>query len=355
MPKLFVSALEPSSNIHLRELKKHLKNIEFIGIFEQDLGKPLYDPREFSVMGFSDVFSKLKFFYQANKKMAKLAMQADLVLLMDASSFHIPLAKNIKKLDPKKPIIYYILPQIWAWKPWRGKKIEQYCDQLGAILPFEVPFYRKKATYVGHPLLDEITYQKQSPKGEGIVFMPGSRRGEIDRIFPIFAQAAKQIQDKKKILVVPQAFKNLELKSIYGEQIHQFEISFDAHKSLYEAEFAFICSGTATLEAALIGTPFILGYKTRAIDFMIAKVFVKLHYIGLANIFYNALNGETPGRGKTQLHKELIQNDLNAHNLIEQYYRLDREKFLIESGRIKKYLKYGSAENIAKWIKLTLF
>lgn len=354
MKKILVSALEPSSNVHLRELKQHLPNIEFIGIFDEDLGTPLYSPKNFSTMGFLDVIKKIKFFYSSNKKMAQLSHMADLVLLMDSSSFNIPLAKAIKKMDKNKPIIYYILPQVWAWKPWRAKKIESLCDKLCAILPFEISFYAHKATYVGHPLLDEISLYKQTQSGDGIVFMPGSRMGEINRIFPIFAQTAKQLGNKKKILVVPQSFKNLNLASIYGKDIEEFEISFDTHKSLYEAEFAFICSGTATLEAVLIGTPFVLGYKAKKLDFLIAKMFVKLSYIGLANIFYNALSGEYPGRGKSKLHQELIQEELTPTNLFHQYKSLNREDFLIKSGQIREYLKNGSAENVANWIKLTL-
>lgn len=354
MYKLLVSALEPSSNLHLRELKKYLNGVEFLGIFEEDMGEPLFNPKDFSVMAFSDVLGKIKFFLHANNEMAKLAQKADAVLLMDSSSFNIPLAKKIKKNNPQKYIIYYILPQVWAWKAWRVKQIEKFCDKLGAILPFETSFYKKKATYVGHPLLDEIKLYKSSSSGKNIVFMPGSRKGEIKKIFPIFVQIANTLVNKKKILIVPKSFNGLDLKTIYGEEILGFEISFDTHKSLYEAEFAFICSGTATLEAALIGTPFVLGYKMRRLDFLIGKIFVKLSYVGLANIFYNALNGERAGRGKTKLHDEWLQDEMTADNLLSSYYRLDFEKFLLESSKIRSYLEHGSAENIARWINLTL-
>ncbi|MDO7253828.1 lipid-A-disaccharide synthase [Helicobacter cappadocius] len=354
MKKILISALEPSSNIHLRELKKYLKDIEFIGIFDEDLGSPLYSPKKFSTMAFLDVLKKIKFFYKANKKMIELSKDADLVLLLDSSSFNIPLAKGIKKINQNKPIIYYILPQVWAWKAWRAKKIEKYCDRLGAILPFETTFYEKKAQYVGHPLLDEIPHYKKKQSDGSIVFMPGSRQGEIKRIFPIFLEVAKKIKNKKKILIIPHSFKNSDLYSIYGKDVDEFDISFDTHKSLYEAEFAFICSGTATLEATLIGTPFVLGYKMKKIDFFITRIFVKLSCIGLANIFYNALNNEYPGKGKTRLHQELVQEDLNCENLINAYESINREKFLIESEKIREYLRHGSAENIANWIKLTL-
>lgn len=354
MSKLLVSALEPSSNIHLRELKKKLDGVEFLGIFDEDMGEPLFSPKEFSVMAFGDVLGKIKFFLHANNEMAKLAQKADAVLLLDSSSFNIPLAKKIKKNNLHKPIIYYILPQVWAWKPWRVKQIERFCDRLGAILPFETSLYEKKAVYVGHPLLDEIKLHKSCIGGKGIVFMPGSRKGEIKRIFPTFVQVANALVDKKKILIVPQSFKGLDLQAIYGEEILGFEISFDTHKSLYEAEFAFICSGTATLEATLIGTPFVLGYKMRKLDFLIGKIFVKLSYVGLANIFYNALNKEAPGRGKTKIHDEWLQDEMTADNLLSSYYKLDSEKFLLESSKIRNYLQHGSAENIVKWINLTL-
>ncbi|WP_104747956.1 lipid-A-disaccharide synthase [Helicobacter cetorum] len=357
MPTILVSALEVSSNVHLKELQKFLpKDYRFIGVFEGE--NALYSPREFSIMGFRDVIGRLGFLLKAHKEMVKLAKQADLVLLMDSSSFNIPLAKKIKKQDPSKKIIYYILPQVWAWKKWRAKSIEKHCDFLGAILPFETSYYQKKAQYVGHPLLDEIKYRKESSKGEGLVFMPGSRKTEIAKIFPLFVEVAKILERdeglKKRVLVVPSFFKDLDLKALYGKDIELFEISYDAHKSLHEAEFAFICSGTATLEASLIGTPFVLAYRAKKVDFLIARIFVNLHYIGLANIFYNALNGEKAGLGKTKLHEELIQHFLSVESLLKAYKNMDREHYFKESLRLREYLGSGSANNIAKEIAFML-
>lgn len=351
--KLMVSALEPSSNEHLKTLLRYLSTkVELIGIFDESLGKPLYSPKEFSVMGFVDVFKKIRFFMRAQREMLKLAEQADKILFLDSSSFHIPLGKKIKKRFPHKEMIYYILPQVWAWKPWRAKIIEETFDRLGAILPFEVSYYHHKAKYVGHPLLDTIKHSRYSAYGEGIVFMPGSRRGEIKRIFPIFYNLAQTFfANKKRILVVPRAFEGMELREIYGDCVDYFEISFDAHKSLSEGEFAFICSGTATLEAALIGIPFILGYKAKWLDYNIAKMFVNLKYIGLANIFFNALNQEKAGRGESILHQELIQNDLAPEALFEIYCKTDKQFFFDQAKRIREYLGHGSAKTIALWLE----
>ncbi|CRF41731.1 lipid-A-disaccharide synthase [Helicobacter ailurogastricus] len=350
--KILVSALEVSSNIHLKALRLHLPGVEWLGVYEpinpQD--KPLLSPKNFSVMGFKEVFGRLFFFYKALKAMAHLAKDADLVLLMDSSSFNIPLAKRIKKAHPNKPVLYYILPQVWAWKAYRAPIIERHCDKLAAILPFELSYYKDKARFVGHPLLDEIKHQKTKVGGESVVFMPGSRKQEIERIFPIFVQVAQKIGGKR-VLVVPSSFQGQDLNALYGKDLKLFEVSFDAHKSLYEASFAFICSGTATLEAALIGTPFVLAYKARPLDFFIAKNLVHLTCIGLANIFYNALHNESPGRGQTMLHPEIIQDDFNATRLLHFYNTLDREKFLQESQKIRAYLQHGSAQVVAEWIK----
>ena len=115
--KLLVCALESSSNLHLKELLKYLPDdIELIGIFDKSLGTPNYDISDLAVMGFIDAIKRLPFFLKLNNEMATLAKEADKILLMDNSAFNLPLAKKIKKKYPDKEIIYYILPQAWAWK-----------------------------------------------------------------------------------------------------------------------------------------------------------------------------------------------------------------------------------------------
>ncbi|RDU64802.1 lipid-A-disaccharide synthase [Helicobacter sp. MIT 14-3879] len=346
---LFVSALEHSANIHLKLLLNELNRIENItlsGIFSSDISpqKPLYDINKFAVMGFIDAIKNISFFIKANEAMARLAIKADKVLLMDSSSFNIPLAKKIKKYNPNIEIIYYILPQVWAWKPWRAKIIEQYCDKLAAILPFELEYYDKKARFVGHPLLDEITEFRDSSSYNLITFMPGSRKGEINRIFPIFIEVKnllkKQDSSLKFELVVPKHFKDT---SIYLD-ISDFNISYDAQKSLSKSKFAFICSGTATLECAIIGTPFVLGYKAKWLDAFIVKRFLNIKYVGLANILYQK---KFPNE---EFHIELLQEDLNVTNLLSAYKNADSTSFLTKSIQLREYLKNGSAKEVATWL-----
>lgn len=340
--KILVSALETSSNLHLRELSKHMQGVEWSGIYEFEDERGLYTPKDFSVMGFGDVIKKIFFFKRVLKEMLQLSEQAHQVLLLDSSSFHIPLAKAIKKHFPQKKISYYILPQVWAWKPWRVGVLKQYFDALYGILPFEIPLYDGKATYIGHPLLDEIPRFRETLNQEGgLVFMPGSRKGEIQRIFPIFVEVAKQLKNEKCTLVVPPFLANASLEEIYGEGLERFEVSFDANEALYGAKFAFICSGTATLQATLIGTPFVLCYKMRKLDEWIARRFVKLPFIGLANILSSR-------SGKGEIHQELFQEACNCENLLKIYEEMDRESFFLSSRKLKGYLGYGSSENLAK-------
>lgn len=367
--RLFVSACEPSSNLHLKHLAKHFdKELEICGVFDRETlidfekATPSFTLKDFAVMGFFDVIKKLTFFKKAIAQMSELAKSADCVLLMDSSSFNLPIAKALKKCGVKVPIVYYILPQVWAWKPWRAKSIEQNCDYLCGILPFELAMYKnalaqKRALYVGHPLLDEITEFKNEPlphKTSPIAFMPGSRKSEIKRIFPIFAEVAKSLPNKK-ILILPEHFKKLDsgaLNEIYGDEIKAFDISFEANKALLESGFAFICSGTATLQATLIGTPLVLGYKTRGIEVLIARAFVRLKHIGLANILYNALHSS---KGEIrEIHTELIQSQLTAANLLKAFEQTDTQAFNTKAKELRGYLKHGSAKQTANLINTLL-
>lgn len=347
--KILVSALEASANIHLEALKKELSDsVEFVGIFDKKLGKPLYDITTLAVMGFVDAMMKLPFFIETADKMLSLSEDADKVLLMDSSGFNLPLAKKIKNKFPEKQIIYYILPQAWAWKKGRVKKIEKYCDNLCSILPFEKEIYtqKEKISYVGHPLLDEIKeFKNEISKSGKIAFMPGSRRGEINKLLPVFKKIIKNLKDKQPVLIIPKSFSEEDIKDIYGD-ISMFEISKDTHKTLSESEFAFICSGTATLEAALIGTPFVLSYIARSVDYFVGKKLVKLDHIGLANIMYSHIEdlGEP-------FHAEFLQEEVNAQNLLNEYENLDKETFMKKVSKLRDYLISGSSKNVARIIE----
>ncbi len=335
--KLLVSALEPSANIHLEPLLRLDPDIEISGIFDKRFGSPIYDMQAFSVMGFFDVISKIKLAKKALKEMTLLAKECNTVLLIDAPSFNLPLAKEIKKRYPDKKIVYYILPKVWAWKKGRVKKIDRYCDIQASIFPFEDRYFTN-ATYVGNPLLDEIKLRRNPTVSyKNIAFMPGSRRGEIKRLMPIFKALAKELESNKTI-IVPPFLKYHDIKDLYGD-LGEFDISYSAHETLAHSDFAFICSGTATLEAAIIGTPFVLAYKAKPIDFKIAKMFVKLPYVGLANLLLHFSNNPP-------MHTELLQDTVTVDNLLKAYIELDEEKFNKDSIAIRELLSHGSVKNL---------
>ena len=345
--KILVSALEHSANVHLKSLKKELRDdIEFIGIFDTSLGEPIVDLRTLAIMGFVDALKKLRFFFKLNDDMLQLSEKADKVLLIDSSGFNLPLAKKIKKKYPQKEIIYYILPQAWAWKKKRIPVLAKTIDKLCSILPFEPSYYPKDAPieYVGHPLLDQIKEFKTSLNKEikNIAFMPGSRKGEIKKLMPIFKELQKSLHVNATI-IIPKHFSDGDIEELYGD-LSAFSISNEPHKTLYNSDFAFICSGTATLEAALIGVPFILSYIAKPLDYFIASRLVKLDYIGLGNIMFSQYKKEA-------LHPEFIQKDVTVANLLEAYHSYEREKFLENSKSLRGYLQHGSSKRVAQIIQ----
>ena len=345
--KILVSALEHSANVHLKSLKKELSDdVEFVGIFDSSLGSPIVDLRSLAIMGFVDALKKLRFFFKLADEMTELARDVDKILLMDSSGFNLPLAKKIKKKYPNKEIIYYILPQAWAWKQKRIPVLAKLIDRLASILPFEPSYYPKNAPieYVGHPLLDQITELKSevSKEVKTVVFMPGSRKGEITKLMPVFKEVQKQL-NLNAVLIIPEHFTQQERDALYGD-IKEFEISHTPHKTLYEADFAFICSGTATLEASLIGIPFILAYIAKPLDYFIASRLVKLNYLGLGNIMFEKYKGKA-------LHPEFIQEDVTVENLLKAYENYDRESFLENSQSLRTYLQHGSSKRVAQIIE----
>ena len=340
--KLLVSALEPSANVHLKYLMEKLPDVEIAGIFDRALGTPLYGMDEFSVMGFVDVLAKYFKGKEAVAEMTQLAGECDKVLLIDAPAFNLPLAKAIKERYPKKEIVYYILPKVWAWKKGRAKKVDRYCDRLASIFPFEKRFY-PRAEYVGNPLLDEITLTwRPTEDAETIAFLPGSRKSEITRLMPVFKEVAEALPGRRKVLSIPDFISDEKIAEWYGD-ISGFDVVRDAQHAVAQAHFAYVCSGTATLETALIGTPFVLVYKARPLDWIIGNAIVKLPYKGLANIVMDFA-------GREPVHPEIFQNDVMKERLLELYETMDRDRFADGSRELHEILRYGSAENMARLI-----
>lgn len=407
--RILVTALEPSANLHLKEVLKafwaEFGEFELCGIYDENLcaefeanlkqkskenfsensqktlnlnsapnsqeplnlgdmpnskgvkiNKPLYSSHEFSAMGFVEVLPLIFKAKRAIKELTSLALQRqnaqkpfDTVLCIDSPAFNIPFAKALNAAGVRTKKIYYILPQVWAWKKRRIPIIEANFDELASILPFDGQFF-SKSTFVGHPLLDELKEFKDESDFEMILskeeskktlsFLPGSRRSEIKRLMPVFKELALNFKGEKILCVPP--FNLARLDELYGDT-KGFKVVTNTPQALKKSDFAFICSGTATLEAALIGTPFILAYKAKAIDVFIARLFVRLKHIGLANIMCDFA-------GKSELNPEFLQNEVSAKNLFEAYRKFDFKEFFDKVSFLKNYLRFGSAKNVAKML-----
>lgn len=401
--RILVTALEPSANLHLKEVLKafwaEYGEFELCGIYDENLcaefetnlkqkskenfgenpqeplnlgdtpnskgvkiNKPLYSSHEFSAMGFVEVLPLIFKAKCAIKELVSLALERqsansstnspkpfDAVLCIDSPALNIPFAKALNAAGVRAKKIYYILPQVWAWKKGRIPIIEANFDELASILPFDGQFF-SKSTFVGHPLLDELKEFKNESDFEMILskeegkktlsFLPGSRRSEIKRLMPVFRELALNFKGEKILCVPP--FNLARLDELYGDT-KGFKVVTNTPQALKKSDFAFICSGTATLEAALIGTPFILAYKAKAIDVFIARLFVRLKHIGLANIMCDFA-------GKTELNPEFLQNEVSAKNLFEAYRKFDFKEFFDKVSFLKNYLRFGSAKNVAKML-----
>jgi len=245
----------------------------------------------------------------------------DAVILVDYPGFNLRLAREIKKRGIK--IIYYISPQVWAWREKRVLKIKQLVDRMIVLFPFEVEIYRKygmKADYVGHPLIDEIIVDKNqtevlksiglSPSATTIGIMPGSRSKEITRHLPCMLQAAQKLYDKnheRQFLLLKSNSIPIKLLEEQLASFKQLPIKIyegPVYNAINAMDGAMVASGTATLELALLKKPMVIIYKTSWLTYGIAKALVKIPYIGLVNIV----------AGK-KIADELIQEDANSINI----------------------------------------
>jgi len=239
-----------------------------------------------------------------------LAYKADVLVLIDYPGFNMRIAEWARQQGLR--IVYYISPQVWAWKENRVKKIKRDVDKMLVILPFEVDFYRKwdyDVAYVGHPLIEVVSHEKNevpvTPISDKpvIALLPGSRAQEIKIKLPVMLQMVKYFP--QYCFVVAQA--SAQPDSLYKELIGNQPVLLVKDRTynlLKQAKAALVTSGTATLETALFGVPQVVCYKGNAISFWVAKRLVKIKYISLVNLIMDK-----------QVVTELIQADLNEANL----------------------------------------
>jgi lipid-A-disaccharide synthase len=307
-----------------------------------------------SVMGLTEVLAHLPRIYGEFRKLKKAirARRPDVAVLIDFPDFHFRIAREFHRL--RIPVVYFVSPQLWAWKKHRIRLVQKYVHKMLVIFPFEEAFYKEhgvQAEFVGHPLaeLPQPTISREgfaaenalNPTATWIDMLPGSRPHEIRDHLPTMLEAARGLAKAHAHqfeFVVPLA---PTLDTTQRAEVHRLIQSLasdltvrlvDDAAALFHARASVVASGTATVEAALIGNPFVVVYRVSALTYAIAKRVVKVPHVAMANLI----------AGKRVV-PELIQNDFTAPNIIQQLELLlpdgpARESMIKDLGAIRAAL-----------------
>ncbi len=329
---LMIIAGEVSGDLHGSSLIKELKildpDINIYGIGGDKMVSAGMDAnfhiKDMAFLGFVEVIRHIPHIRRVQKKLIEIIKEKNIkaVVLIDYPGFNLNFAKKVKKLNIK--IIYYISPQVWAWGKGRIQKIKKFVDKMIVVFPFEEKLFKDEninVEFVGHPLLDILkTYQFLTKeelykkfdldnKKEILLLLPGSRRHEVEKIFPEMIKAAEKLSKEFKFNIVVSAAPNIDrefFKNI-AEQTSYKIVSGYNYDLMKHAKFGIIKSGTSTLEAAVFELPMIIVYKTSPLTYLIGKSLLKLDNIGMANI----IAGE-------KVAPELIQNDLSTDKIFDE-------------------------------------
>ncbi len=345
----------------MKALDPHLAFWGIGGRMMEEAGvKILVPSSDMAVVGLTEVFSRWRTILKAYFQLKSILKQVcpDLLILIDYPEFNIPLARQAKRFNV--PVLYYISPQVWAWRAGRTKKLACRVDRMAVILPFEEGYFRQKGLtvdYVGHPLLDAIPAGLNKREAmmqldlEGrspiIGLLPGSRKEEVIRLLPPMVKAAELLKTRYPRLtcVLPCASTIPAglIESIVSLSTVSIKIiEGDIYRALSACDFALVKSGTATLETAIMGVPMVIVYHISPISYWVARMAVKVPFVGLVNL----VAGE-------KVVPELIQNDITPENLVRETVDIlessDRRENMIKKLReVRERLREGASEKTAQ-------
>lgn len=343
--KYYIIAGEASGDLHasnlVSEIKKKDKKAEFRGC-GGDLMKAqgvdlLKHYRTMAYMGFVEVAVNLRKVLGniAQCKKDILEYQPDAIILVDYPGFNFRIADFAHEKGFK--VLYYISPQLWAWKRRRVKKVKRSVDKMLVILPFEEEFYKQygvDVTYVGNPLLDELAkfgtanrsiFLRRNSLGEKreiIALLPGSRYQEVKRVLPVMLKAASHFPDYQFVVAGVSSLDKSLYKKILGNS-DVFLIENQTYELLQNSSAAVVTSGTATLETALLTVPEVVCYKATVFSYLLAKWMIKVKFISLVNLVMDK-----------EVVKELIQGEMTEENIVKEL-----ELLLHNSKRQRKLLE----------------
>jgi len=369
---------EASGDAHGAEVVEQLKalipDIQLSGMGSTEMKRAgvdvFFDSASIAVVGIVEVLKHWGEIKQAMElvKNRLETTRPDLLVLIDYPEFNLKMARHAKSLGIK--VLFYISPQVWAWRPKRIHKIGRSIDHMAVLFKFETDYYQKAnipATFVGHPLVDKVhpTDQSDSEKqrlgiteGQRLVgLFPGSRRSEITRLLPLMLETAVQMhqQDASLVFVLPVA-STIDYDSIKS-QCEQSDVDIvltrdNLYDVIVNCDAIVSCSGTVTLEIALLGVPLCIIYKMSWLSYQIMSRLITIDHIGLANIVANE-----------HIVEELLQDDATADNIsLELFKLLDDRTYRqqVESGlgKVRENLGKGDgsrhmAELISQFINRT--
>jgi lipid-A-disaccharide synthase len=343
--------------------------LHFFGIGGQRMREAgvqtLVDSAEMAVVGLVEVLKHFNVISAAFLKLKSILRGTPpaLLILIDYPGFNLRLAKIAKRSGVK--VLYYISPQIWAWRQGRVKKIARLVDHMAVILPFEAAFYERvglPVTFVGHPMLDmvQVSMDREQaaasfgldPARKIVGLFPGSRKNEIERLLPVIIESAKLLEQKAPgVQFVVSVASTLSLDDL-APQIHAAGINATftrerIHDLIRACDAVISVSGTVTLEIALVGTPMVIIYKLSPLTYMVAKRLVKIEHIGLCNI----IAGETVVRELIQheANPEMISSEIGKILFDVKYAHEIKQKLSL----VRLQLKSGGASaNVARLIMM---
>ena len=367
MERIFILAGERSGDLHasnlVAELRAQRPNLVIDGVggnYLADKGvNLLFNYDALNYMGVVDVLLNIRSISQRLRQVEQhlLSAKPQVVILIDSAGFNLRVARFCKQNGI--PVVYYILPKVWAWGKSRIAKLKKYTDHRIVILPFELEYFKAhglQVDYFGNPITDELARFVPNPSfGERyhiikpvIAILPGSRFQEVDNMLAKMVAIAPSFEDYQFVVA---GVNNLPT-DLYDQipKTEQFRVVYsDTYNVLASASAALVTSGTATLETALLGIAQVVCYRSSAIFMLIARLLVKLKFISLVNLIANR-----------EVVKELIQEDFNTENLITELKRIlpgGAHRAYVEEGYagVKKLTgKADTSQRVASFILSTL-
>lgn len=358
MRRILISAGEASGELYavglMRALKKRLPEVEFFGVGGAGMKEAgcdvVVDSKHLSVVGITEVISHLPKIYGEFRKLIREAdrRKPDAAIVIDSPAFNFKVARE---LDARGvPVIYYVVPQLWAWREKRVQRFHKWIKKALVIFPFEEQWYKERgvdAEFVGHPLAEMpppkitraeyATKYKLDPQKQWIALLPGSRRKEVGMNLPTLLALVDRLRSAAPGMQVPQFIVPLAPaidRAWATQQLGQSGVKAveDAPAALAHAHAAVVASGTATVQAALAGTPFVIVYRVSPMTWLMGRRLLKVPYVGMPNLI--------AGR---KIVPELLQHDFTPENVARELRPLledgpARERMVKDLGEVRERL-----------------